>query len=120
MPQYRAAVDPGPTAAGPTPAELASLGTTFAQNVLRETLDSAVIVDTAEELDGFSDAQIRAAASAASAFATLCTPVRVQSTRPTVCASQRTSNALPSSAASATDQVASPAASRYSTGVQQP
>lgn len=46
-------------------AELASLGTTFAQNVLRETLDSAVIVDTAEELDGFSDAQIRAAASAA-------------------------------------------------------
>ncbi|NGP53032.1 M3 family metallopeptidase [Thioalkalivibrio sp. XN8] len=48
-------------------AELASLGTTFAQNVLRETLDSAVIVDTAEELDGFSDAQIRAAAEAATA-----------------------------------------------------
>jgi peptidyl-dipeptidase Dcp len=48
-------------------AELASLGTTFAQNVLRETLDSAVIVDTAAELDGFSDAQIRAAADAATA-----------------------------------------------------
>jgi len=47
--------------------ELASLGTTFAQNVLRETLDSAVIVDSAEELDGFSDAQIRAAADAAKA-----------------------------------------------------
>ena len=48
-------------------AELASLGTTFAQNVLRETLDSAVIVDTAEELEGFSDAQVRAAAEAATA-----------------------------------------------------
>jgi len=48
-------------------AELASLTTTFAQNVLRETLDSAVLVDTAEELDGLSDAQIRAAAEAAAA-----------------------------------------------------
>jgi peptidyl-dipeptidase Dcp len=48
-------------------AELASLGTTFAQNVLRETLDSAVVVDAAEELDGLSDAQIRAAAAAATA-----------------------------------------------------
>ena len=48
-------------------AELATLETAFAQNVLRETLDSAVIVDTAEELDGFSAAQIRAAADAATA-----------------------------------------------------
>jgi len=48
-------------------AELASLTTTFAQNVLRETLNSAVIVDTAEQLDGLSDAQIRAAAEAAAA-----------------------------------------------------
>jgi peptidyl-dipeptidase Dcp len=45
--------------------ELASLASTFAQNVLQETVDSAVLVDSADELDGFSDAEIRAAADAA-------------------------------------------------------
>jgi peptidyl-dipeptidase Dcp len=47
--------------------ELASLSSTFARNVLQETVNSAVLVDSAEELDGFSDSQVRAAASAAEA-----------------------------------------------------
>ena len=46
-------------------AELANLGTQFSQNVLAEVNDSAVIVDTAEELDGLTPAQISAAADAA-------------------------------------------------------
>ena len=45
--------------------ELASLATEFAQNVLQETINSAVLVDTAEELDGLSESQIRAMANAA-------------------------------------------------------
>lgn len=45
--------------------ELASLSTQFAQNVLQETINSAVVVDSAEELDGLSDSQIRAMANAA-------------------------------------------------------
>lgn len=48
-------------------AELANLGTQFSQNVLAEVNDSAVIVDTAEELDGLTPAQISAAADAATA-----------------------------------------------------
>jgi peptidyl-dipeptidase Dcp len=47
--------------------ELASLSTTFGQNVLQESNNSAVLVDSAEELDGFSDSQVKAAADAASA-----------------------------------------------------
>ena len=47
--------------------ELASLSTAFGQNVLQETNNSAVLVDSAEELDGLSDSQIRAAAAAAAA-----------------------------------------------------
>lgn len=43
----------------------AKLGTTFSQNVLAEVNDSAVVVDTLEELDGLSDAQIAAAAAEA-------------------------------------------------------
>ena len=46
-------------------AELANLGTQFSQNVLAAVNDSAVIVDTAEELDGLTPAQISAAADAA-------------------------------------------------------
>ncbi|WP_149193623.1 M3 family metallopeptidase [Luteimonas suaedae] len=46
-------------------AELADLGTKFSQNVLAEVNDSAVVVDTREELDGLTDAQISAAAEAA-------------------------------------------------------
>jgi peptidyl-dipeptidase Dcp len=45
--------------------ELASLGSTFSRNVLQETVNSAVLVDSAEELDGFSSAEIQAAADAA-------------------------------------------------------
>jgi peptidyl-dipeptidase Dcp len=45
--------------------ELASLSTTFAQNVLQEVINSAVLVDSAEELDGLSESEIRAAADAA-------------------------------------------------------
>ncbi len=48
-------------------AELADLGTKFSQNVLAEVNDSAVIVDTVEELDGLTPAQISAAADAAAA-----------------------------------------------------
>ncbi len=45
--------------------ELARLGTTFSQNVLAEVNDSAVVVDTREELDGLTEQQITAAANAA-------------------------------------------------------
>ena len=45
--------------------ELATLQTTFTQNVLDEVNDSAVVVDTREELAGLSDNQIAAAAEAA-------------------------------------------------------
>jgi peptidyl-dipeptidase Dcp len=45
--------------------ELAELQTTFSQNVLKEVNDSAVVVDTKEELDGLSEAQITAAAEEA-------------------------------------------------------
>jgi len=47
--------------------ELASLATTFAQNVLQESINSAVLVDEAGELDGFTESEIRAAADAAKA-----------------------------------------------------
>lgn len=46
-------------------AELASLQTEFSQNVLKEVNDKAIVVDTAKELDGLSEAQIAAAAEAA-------------------------------------------------------
>ena len=45
--------------------ELAKLGTKFSQNVLAEVNDSAVVVDTKEELAGLTDEQIGAAAAAA-------------------------------------------------------
>ncbi len=45
--------------------ELATLSTTFSQNVLKEVNDSAVVVDSKAELDGFTDAQVTAAADAA-------------------------------------------------------
>ena len=48
-------------------AELASLGATFNQNVLKEVDASAVLVDTRAELAGLSDAQVAAAADAAKA-----------------------------------------------------
>ena len=48
-------------------AELAKLGTKFSQNVLAEVNDSAVVVDTKEELAGLTDEQIGAAAAAAKA-----------------------------------------------------
>ncbi len=44
---------------------LAELGTQFSQNVLAEVNDSAVVVDSREELDGLSDAQIERAANEA-------------------------------------------------------
>ncbi len=47
--------------------ELASLQTSFSQNVLKETNASAVVVDTREELAGLSDNAIAAAAQAAKA-----------------------------------------------------
>ena len=47
--------------------ELAKLGTQFSQNVLAEVNDSAVVVDTKEELAGLTDEQIGAAAAAAKA-----------------------------------------------------
>jgi peptidyl-dipeptidase Dcp len=47
--------------------ELAKLGTTFSQNVLAEVNDSAVVVDTAAELEGLTPDQIEAAATAAKA-----------------------------------------------------
>ena len=48
-------------------AELATLQTTFSQNVLSEVNDAAVVVDTREELAGLSEDQIAAAAEAAKA-----------------------------------------------------
>ncbi|MES2129471.1 MAG: M3 family metallopeptidase [Pseudomonadota bacterium] len=48
-------------------AELATLQTTFSQNVLKEANASAMIVDTREELAGMSAAAIDAAAAAAKA-----------------------------------------------------
>jgi len=47
--------------------ELASLATTFAQNVLQETINSAVLADSAEELDGLTASEVKAAADAAKA-----------------------------------------------------
>jgi peptidyl-dipeptidase Dcp len=47
--------------------ELARLGTLFNQHVLAEVNDSAVLVDSAEELAGLTPAQIQAAADRASA-----------------------------------------------------
>ncbi|MGI9200507.1 MAG: M3 family metallopeptidase [Woeseiaceae bacterium] len=44
---------------------LAELGTKFGQNVLNEVNDSAVVVDTREELAGLSDNEIESAASEA-------------------------------------------------------
>ncbi len=46
-------------------AELSRLGTEFSQNVLKEVNASAIVVDTAEELDGLTDAQIQGAAAEA-------------------------------------------------------
>jgi len=46
-------------------AELAELGTTFSQNVLKEVNASAVVVDSRDELEGLSDAEVAAAADAA-------------------------------------------------------
>lgn len=45
--------------------ELSSLGTAFGQNVLNEVNDSAVLVDSKEELDGLNEGQIQAMAKAA-------------------------------------------------------
>ena len=45
--------------------ELSSLETQFSKNVLTDTNDLAVLVDTVEELDGLSENQIAAAAAAA-------------------------------------------------------
>lgn len=47
--------------------ELAKLSSTYAQNVLKEVEASAVVVNTKEELAGWSDAQIAAAAETAKA-----------------------------------------------------
>ncbi len=44
---------------------LAELGTAFGQNVLNEVNDSAVVVDTREELAGLSDSEIESAAAEA-------------------------------------------------------
>ena len=46
-------------------AELASLQTTFSQNVLSEVNDSAVVVESRDELGGLSDNEISSAAEAA-------------------------------------------------------
>ena len=45
--------------------ELARLGTEFSQNVLKEVNDSAVVVETAAELEGLSEGQIQSAADEA-------------------------------------------------------
>ncbi len=45
--------------------QLSKLETTFSQNLLNDTNDLAVIVDTVEELDGLSASEIAAAATAA-------------------------------------------------------
>ncbi|MEM7054983.1 MAG: dipeptidyl carboxypeptidase II, partial [Pseudomonadota bacterium] len=44
---------------------LANLGTQFSQNVLSEVNDSAIVVDTAEQLAGLNEAEIQAAADEA-------------------------------------------------------
>lgn len=46
-------------------AQLASLQTSFSQNVLNEVNDKAVVVDTLDELAGLSESQVAAAAKAA-------------------------------------------------------
>jgi len=46
-------------------AEMARLGTEFSQNVLKEVNDSAVVVETALELEGLSEGQIQSAADEA-------------------------------------------------------
>ncbi|MBQ9817306.1 MAG: M3 family metallopeptidase [Proteobacteria bacterium] len=46
-------------------AEIATLETEFGQNILNEMNDSAVVVESVEELDGLSEAQIKIAAEAA-------------------------------------------------------
>jgi peptidyl-dipeptidase Dcp len=48
-------------------AELATLSTTFSQNLLAETNDSAVLVTTVEELEGLTESEIGTAAEAAEA-----------------------------------------------------
>ena len=48
-------------------AELAELGAKFSKNVLAEVKESAIVVDTKEELAGLSDERIAAAAEAAKA-----------------------------------------------------
>ncbi len=48
-------------------AELAKLGTSFSQNVLAEVNDSAIAVDSRDELEGLPEAAIAAAAEAAKA-----------------------------------------------------
>ena len=48
-------------------AELATQQTAFSQNVLSEVNESAVVVDTREELAGLSDSQVASAAEAATA-----------------------------------------------------
>lgn len=48
-------------------AELASLGTRFSQNVLKETNAGAVVVDDAQQLAGLSEGEINTAAAAAKA-----------------------------------------------------
>jgi peptidyl-dipeptidase Dcp len=47
--------------------EVATLATTFSQNVLSEVNESAVVVDTREELAGLTDSEVMAAAEAATA-----------------------------------------------------
>jgi peptidyl-dipeptidase Dcp len=47
--------------------EIATLQTTFTQNILKEVTASAVVVDRREELAGFSEAEITAAAALAKA-----------------------------------------------------
>jgi peptidyl-dipeptidase Dcp len=47
--------------------ELSELGTKFSQNVLKDVNDSAIVVDSKDELKGLSEAQIAAAAEAAKA-----------------------------------------------------
>jgi len=59
--------DAGKTKLRTLNAELAALGTTFSQNVLKERDASAVLFNTSEELAGLTAAQITAAAQAAKA-----------------------------------------------------
>ncbi len=57
--------DPDKTKLKTLNSELAVLQTKFSQNVLKEVVDSAVLVDTRAELAGLTDAQIAAASAAA-------------------------------------------------------